>query len=1023
MKLITQSPQKSLRAFLKHKVLRAEMDIFKANLLVLLDKINVIENRPTDETEEHLKNDLRDFLRDTYYRDSNAINTKDKKDLVIHLDKTTNSEVGVIIEAKRPTNVGEMITAENSNKKALHELILYYLDERNKAGNFQLKHLVITNINEWYIIDANDFDKYIYNNTQIKNLYKTKTEDHKNNPFFYQEIEKIVAKMDIEMPCVYFDIRQYDAILRNNNKENDRELIALFKILSPQHLLKITTLNDSNSLNEPFYRELLHVMGLEEIKDAGKNIICRKSENRHKGSILELAIDAISTEDLLHKLPNKLEYGQNHEEQIFSVALELCITWINRILFLKLLEGQLKSYHNPQTSEGGNSDYATAFKTPPSGAGGQFLNTKTIPNFDELFKLFHKVLAVDIPNRTPEIQAKYAHVPYLNSSLFEISELEDQIIKINGLDGSVKLEFFKGSVAAPSHLGRAGVGFLTLDYLFRFLDNYDFASEGSEDIQDEAKALINASVLGKVFEKINGYKDGSVFTPAYITMYMCRESIRRAVIEKFQKYANLNKLGNLKLDTIEEIYEHIFRRIPFKDANEIINSLKICDPAVGSGHFLVSALNEIIAIKSELGVLIDENEKTLRDINIEVIDDELDIRDENNDKYVYNFRNKESSRIQKTLFHEKQTIIENCLFGVDINPNSVKICRLRLWIELLKNTYYKSDLKPTRFEKDLIGLTPPSGVGRLQLETLPNIDINIKCGNSLLSRFSIDADLSKVLKSVKFNINTYRGYVNAYKNEKNREVKRGLQKLIDDIKTNFRTEIAKYSDPRILKLQKLGAELFLRVNDDLFNSGDDKKTGNGDGNGIERDKIKKLEEEINTLTVALDTEKNNTLYRNAFEWRFEFPEVLSDNGDFEGFDLVVGNPPYIMINRVSYNTTLKNSYECYEQTGDVYLLFFEMGLKLMKEMGNLSFITSNKWLKSNYGTKFRNFAVKNTNPILLVDFNGNKIFDSASVDASIFAFSKEKGKDLKLRATQIPNMVELEDNFRNYILENEIILE
>ena len=237
MKLVTQTPKKALKAFLKQKPLRSEIDVFKTNLIALLDKISVIEKRPTDESEEHLKNDLRDFLRDTYYRDTNAINTKDKKDLVIHLGKTTDSEVGVIIEAKRPTNINEMVTAENPNKKALHELILYYLDERNQAGNNQLKQLVMTNVNEWFIIDANYFDKHIYRNTQIKKLYETKRNDKKDNPWFYEEIAKIVSKIDAEMPCVYFDLKDYDKVLRNNKKEDDRELSALLKIpVSYTHL-------------------------------------------------------------------------------------------------------------------------------------------------------------------------------------------------------------------------------------------------------------------------------------------------------------------------------------------------------------------------------------------------------------------------------------------------------------------------------------------------------------------------------------------------------------------------------------------------------------------------------------------------------------------------------------------------------------------------------------------------------------------------------------------------------------------
>src|SRR5690606_33701554 len=130
-----------------------------------------------------------------------------------------------------------------------------------------------------------------------------------------------------------------------------------------------------------------------------------------------------------------------------------------------------------------------------------------------------------------------------------------------------------------------------------------------------------------------------------------------------------------------------------KEANKIVNSIKICDPAVGSGHFLVSALNEMIAVKNDLKILQDRDGKRLKEYQVEVVNDELIVTDEEGELFEYNPgsagspANRESQRIQETLFHEKQTIIENCLFGVDINSNSVKICRLRLWIELLKNAY------------------------------------------------------------------------------------------------------------------------------------------------------------------------------------------------------------------------------------------------------------------------------------------------------------------------------------------------
>lgn len=941
MKLITQSPKKALKAFLKQKPLRSEIDIFKSNLIILLDKISIIEKRPKDESEEHLKNDLRDFLRDTYYRETNAINTKDKKDLVIHLNKTTDSDVGVIIEAKRPTNTNEMVSASNPNKKALYELILYYLDERNKVGNINLKHLVITNVNEWYIIDANYFDKYIYRNSQIKKLYETKTNDKKDNPFFYEEIAKIVGKIDVEIPCVYFDIREYDTILRNNKKEDDRELSALLKILSPQHLLKIATANDSNSLNEKFYKELLHIIGLEEAKENGKTIIRRKKENRNAASLIEMTIDAILTEESLHRLPDQTIYGENKEERIFNVSLELCITWINRILFLKLLEGQLIAYHQ------GNKDY-------------RFLNTETINDFDELFKLFHKVLAVNIKDRTPAIKEKYKLVPYLNSSLFEISELEDHTIKINALANDSQLELISTTILKDTKKSVDKIP--TLDYLFKFLDAYDFASEGTEDVQEDNKTIINASVLGKVFEKINGYKDGSIFTPAFITMYMCKESIRLAVVEKFNEALSENgKTLFDKFDDLKNYTSRLFKTQEILKANEIINSLRICDPAVGSGHFLVSALNEIIAIKAELGILANEKGNSISGYEIEIINDELIITNQKGNILEYKLQegkpiNKEIQNLQKALFHEKQNIIENCLFGVDINPNSVKICRLRLWIELLKNAYYKED---TNF---------------LELETLPNIDINIKCGNSLLSRFPLDSDLSKALKSIKYDIKAYRGFVNDYKNEKSRDVKRSLQKIIDTIKSDFKTEIIKTGKDYLNWYKAKGEFEKLTAQFSFFEMNAKEKKKFNEDVKIAADKTKKYE-------LILEEIKNNSLYKNAFEWRFEFPEVLNNKGDFEGFDLIIGNPPYISALDMARNNSLKNHFKVRypETTGsyDIYILFLRLGIDISKPNGTYSWIIPNK-------LQIADYAKKTMNMLLL---NGLK----RSIDVSVFPVFKGVG--------------------------------
>ena len=976
IKLNIQAPKRALnKAFLKQRPLRSEIDLFKNNLIRLLGNIDEIER------EENQKNHIRDFLRDTFYKDTNEINTKDSKDLVIHLGKTNKDKVGVIIEAKRPSNKNEMLTADKPNAKAFQELVLYYLRERIEENNTDIKYCVATNIYEWYIIEASYFEKLFFRNKAFVNDYEQWRDGKKvtkDTNLFYNDIAKpFIDGLEEEINCTYFDIRDYEKVLKNESTADDKNLIALLKILSPFHLLKVPFADDSNKLNEKFYKELLHIIGLEETKKGGKTVIDRKEEGkRNSGSLIENTITILETENSFHKITDISAYGETRQTQLFNIALELCITWINRILFLKLLEGQLVNYHK------GDRRY-------------RFLNSETFSDFDELYKLFHQVLAKTDKERTEAIQRKYSRIPYLNSSLFEFSDLEDGAIKINSLDNSETLPLLNTTIL--KELKKKSDKLLTLDYLFKFLDAFDFASEGTEDIQeDENKTLINASVLGKVFEKINGYKDGSVFTPGFITMYMCRQTIRLAVMQKFKEKYGWN------IDKFEDIQNYLTDRKSSKDIlefNGIINSLRLCDPAVGSGHFLVSALNEIIAIKSELGLFADAQGSRITDYEIVIENDELLVTDRRNgDIFEYRVQNgkhisNEVQRLQKTLFHEKQTIIENCLFGVDINPKSVSICCLRLWIELLKNAYYK--------EPDFT-----------ELETLPNIDINIKCGNSLLSRFPLDADLSKALKSIKYNIETYRGFVNDYKNELNRDVKRGLLKIIDTIKSDFRTEIFN-NDPKVIRLSKLGGELY-----NLFNQNRIFELNKAEQKAREQKK-EKLEADINKLSKEIDEIKTNAIYKNAFEWRFEFPEVLSNDGEFEGFDVVIGNPPYFSISTDEKLKILSDKYETYSQTGDIYSLFYELANNIQKVNGIQSLIISNKWMRANYGINLRRYILKKSNPLSLIDFGQNLIFDNTSVYTSIIISQKSKNNN-KLIVSKFNNLLAFDHTLETQIHNNKV---
>lgn len=1117
-------PRKALnKAFLKVKPNRTEIEGFKTNLITLLDRTN------DTESEEFHKNIVSDFLKKTYYDPNHFINTKGRNDLVVHNGNTAKSSVGVIIEAKKPTNKAEMITTKKLNAKAFQELVLYYLRERITHKNLEVKHLVATNINEWFIFDASLFDRLF---AQNKNLVKQfndfeagRLADTKTDFFYKQIAEPFIDSITSEIEFTYFNIQDFQKPLRNTDKADDNSLIALFKLLSPEHLLKLPFTNDSNSLDKRFYSELLHIIGLTETKEGSKKLIERnKAGERHTGTILEDAIIQLDSLDKLSRLEKPNQFGNTQQERLFNVALELTITWINRILFLKLLEAQLITYHNSSRQSGkGNKSYS-------------FLNLDKIKNYDDLNSLFFQVLARKFDERNEDVKKIFEKVPYLNSSLFEPTDIEQVTLFISNLKDDKTIPIFSQTVLKDQQGKKRTGNISTLQYLFEFLDAYDFGAEGGSAIQEDNKTLINASVLGLIFEKINGYKDGSFFTPGFITMYMCRETIRKAVVQKF------NESKKWDCTTLEELYDKIEDR---NEANQIVNSIKICDPAVGSGHFLVSALNEMIAVKNDLKILQDREGKRLKEYQVEVVNDELIVTDEEGELFEYNPGNKESQRIQETLFHEKQTIIENCLFGVDINSNSVKICRLRLWIELLKNAYYisspptkagvpeggggyqlnspegrrgqeklnnlphlksfrkelRNNLTPAeaqlwtmlkgkqmdgrkfrrqhsfahyildfycpeerlaieldgqghfeatqaeydrerdwfletfgirvlRFEnkwvwdnpdglieevKSYFGKQPPKssspylgevsalggqrgfinqpprpmdtppykGGEHRELQTLPNIDINIKCGNSLVSRFAIDADLKQALKKSKWTIDSYRIAVATYRNAESKEQKREMERLITAIKSDFRSEIS-LNDPKVKKLRKLSGDLYQMTNQgQLFEMSKKEKA---DWNK----KVQQLTEEIKKLETEIEEIKANKIFENAFEWRFEFPEVLNDDGDFVGFDVVIGNPPYILVQTLGD----QNIFNYYSQTFktatykiDTYALFYELGTSLLSNNSLLCFITPNTFLKNKHSKDLRQLILSNS-LIEIINFY-TQVFEDASVDTLILMLSKK----------------------------------
>ena len=926
----------------KKPILEAELNEF---IKALKDYKTSLENNLKNNEDSLVANALSKFFENLHFEcEIKSIHKGNSgMDLALKKDK----QIQVIVEAKLPHSK-EFFSQSKPNCKALHECILYYLRER-KALNSSLKHIIITDFYRFYIFKADLFEELFNKNKYFKEAFENF--ESKNSLFkgntdeFYKECEKLlssekyldsITRKDLfdepSLKGVFIDIKP----ILEQEKPSFSKLKPLFKIFHKDFLLSEFNPNDANSLNNAFYKELLYILGLYESKQNSKLIIAKSEESKEEQGTFYTAINS------------KLK------EENFETILKLLILWLNRILFLKLIESNLVRFNDDKNLK--------------------FLNFKKIPDFDKLSELFFEVLAKEKSTRK---KSEFAYLPYLNSSLFEKQSIENTL-EISSLSNDLKLFYYKNTVLkddkCKAKKGQVGL----LEYLFEFLDSFDF---GSDDEQSEIlsqKELISSSVLGNVFEKLNGYKEGSFYTPSFITSYMCKESITKVVLDKF------NAQFDLDAKDISELRKSL-RKEDKKAQKELLNSIKICDPAVGSGHFLVSALNVMLSIYDELNLFDEE-------FYLEVQNDEILITNHKGEFIEYKRPSTPKDKahlIQQELFHTKKDIIENNLFGVDINPNSCEITKLRLWIELLKHSFYQS------FDDE----------NYHDLKTLPNIDINIKCGNSLVSYFETGKSLSHY-PNIKERMGKYKRIVKDYKegfytdkSHINQEIKNlkisfknfcFADKFKKEMK-GFNDKCEKYSKKygNFLAVDDENLKFFVSANLTLFDFDEKEATKEFANLKKEYDNIFNLES------------------NHPFEWRFEFPEILDDDGNFKGFDLIIGNPPYIRQEELKeLKPHLAKNYKVYKGTSDIYTYFYELGFNVLKDRGGvLSYITSNKYTRAGYGEALREFLLKNVKVLEYTDLNGIKVFDSATVDTSILCFEKSKSKDNKFKYLALSNEI------------------
>ncbi|MFC4707601.1 MULTISPECIES: Eco57I restriction-modification methylase domain-containing protein [Paraburkholderia] len=430
-------------------------------------------------------------------------------------------------------------------------------------------------------------------------------------------------------------------------------------------------------LDADLYSGLLRITGLQETVASGKAVVARCApDERSPGALVELAIACMEA----HEAPaSNVENAHSHagsldqEALTFRTALRLCIAWIGRVMFLKLLEARLLVLHERDPA------YA-------------FLRSEHIGTFAELDALCREILG----NGSPETGSpcRYPHLPCFDGSTFEPADLAKHAITLGSLDS-----------ALPPH------GRNTVVDLLDFLDGFEFGFDANPHADTDVKR-IDAATLGLVFEKLNGYRDGAWYTPESVATFLAREAITGAVLGRF------NRIKDWHCSTIDQLSKSIDDR---DEARTIFAALRVCDPAVGTGHLLASALDELLAVKSRLGLFDDRENPALAGLRIEAVEDRLVIARAHDESHA------QRQRIDAALYREKRAIVEHNLFGVDIDDQALGMARLRLAFELLAHAVYDDE-----------------GV----FATLPDLEAHLKQGNAVLNPIVFDAQRDAAFDAV-----------------------------------------------------------------------------------------------------------------------------------------------------------------------------------------------------------------------------------------------------------------------------------
>lgn len=489
------------------------------------------------------------------------------------------------------------------------------------------------------------------------------------------------------------------------------------------------------------------------------------------------------------------------------------------------------------------------------------------------------------------------------------------------LGENIKIPYLNGGLFDKDRIDELDIDFPYSYFkdLMDFFSQYNFTID--ENDPDDSEVGIDPEMLGHIFENLlEDNKDkGAFYTPKEIVQYMCRQSVIQ--------YLKTHEPSEQYAEAIEQlINEGVVSPILQSKSIaarfiQLLKEVKVCDPAIGSGAFPMGILYVLYHAIHHLH------------------------------SHAEPHGNFDSTQT-------KRDIIQNNIFGVDIEQGAVDIARLRFWLALVVDAD-----KP---------------------QPLPNLDYKITCGNSLLSRYPIDAPIENVFveynkgkkEDEKMTLAKYKELVSDYTNTSNHQTKELFRKTIEDIKCAFKTELSKQFKERLAKLR---GKVIMLEGPTLF----------GERTKAEKAELKKLKEKLNLLEKEQEDIQTNKLYVDAFEWRFEFPQLLDENGKFTGFDIIIGNPPYIKeaTDKNAFNGLRNSAY--YQGKMDLWYIFACKGIDLLKSNACLCYIATNNWVTNDGASILRNKIVSDARIIQLIDFFDAMIFDSASIQTMIMLFQKD----------------------------------